>query len=135
MIQTLITSLTAVLSTLTVQPEPNRLIDYSSAEIELVEYHTKPQSRQEVRDFLVANGEGANVDLWMCILDKESTFFTYDYGLHSTDFRGGSQIYIGTWNWMNCQGNILDYRDHLQCAFKIRDVQGFAAWETYPMCI
>lgn len=44
--------------------------------------------------------------------------------------KGLVHIIETTWEGMACSGDVLNWIDNLECAFKIRDSQGWKAWST-----
>lgn len=57
-----------------------------------------------------------------------------EYGantVRSGQSKGLTHIIDPTWELHNCTGDILNWRDHLDCAIKIKNTSGWSQWSTY----
>lgn len=120
-----------LLSIISSGSQQDQFIDYSAQETVIIEYNIKPYSRDEVIEYIASIGESNNTNTWLRLMDAESNFCYYDYGLHSNEYVGCLQISQTTANWVGCDGDLLDYRRNLDCGVKVRNIQGWTAWETY----
>lgn len=68
--------------------------------------------------------------IWLKIAEGESTFNPSAKG-YAGEYYGLYQIYIGTWNYNNCEGDIFNPVDNIRCAIRIQRKSGFTPWEVY----
>lgn len=106
--------------------EQRVIIDYSTSKIDV----KKLDLKTSVLDYLASKGE--NIEIWDKIITGESNW-RLDAKNPNSSARGLYQIIKGTGMSICGEGYLTNEFTQTDCAIKIKNVQGFTAWEVYKI--
>jgi len=95
-------------------------------------YERRRQLRNELEQYELNDYE---INMLISIGEGESNLGSYDSNIEGSGASGLFQIMPYTWDWMQCEGDVMNWKDNVRCSILIYRAQGFEAWAYYTLVL